>query len=80
MFRKGPETKFRGNTCRLRSNMLELFSHCLGIDFGVVNTTVYVRDHGIVLRELTVVAGDKGDRADQRVREPGCPPAAARHV
>ena len=33
-----------------------LFSNDIGIDLGTANTLVYVRDHGIVLREPSVVA------------------------
>ena len=33
-----------------------LFSNDIGIDLGTANTLVYVKDHGIVLREPSVVA------------------------
>lgn len=34
----------------------ELFSHDIGIDLGTANTLVYLRDHGIVINEPSVVA------------------------
>ena len=33
-----------------------MFSNDIGIDLGTANTLVYVKDHGIVLREPSVVA------------------------
>jgi rod shape-determining protein MreB len=38
------------------SGFFGLFSNDIGIDLGTANTLVYVRDHGIVLREPSVVA------------------------
>jgi rod shape-determining protein MreB len=38
------------------SGIFGLFSNDIGIDLGTANTLVYVRDHGIVLREPSVVA------------------------
>ena len=35
--------------------LLGLFSSDIGIDLGTANTLVYVKDHGIVLRELRPV-------------------------
>src|ERR1700757_1647955 len=37
-----------------------LLSNDIGIDLGTANTLVYVRDHGIVLREPSVVAVQAG--------------------
>lgn len=37
-------------------NLLGFFSNDIGIDLGTANTLVYVKDHGIVLREPSVVA------------------------
>lgn len=37
-----------------------LFSNDIGIDLGTANTLVYVKDHGIVLREPSVVAVQSG--------------------
>ena len=37
-----------------------LFTNDIGIDLGTANTLVYVRDHGIVLREPSVVAVKAG--------------------
>ena len=37
-----------------------LFSNDIGIDLGTANTLVYVKDHGIVLREPSVVAVKAG--------------------
>src|SRR5471032_2362010 len=37
-----------------------LFSNDIGIDLGTANTLVYVKDHGIVLREPSVVAVQVG--------------------
>ena len=39
-----------------------LFSNDIGIDLGTANTLVYVREHGIVLREPSVVAVKAGSR------------------
>ncbi len=39
-----------------------LFSNDIGIDLGTANTLVYVKDRGIVLREPSVVAIQKGTR------------------
>lgn len=56
----------------------KIFSHDIGIDLGTANTLVYIKDHGIVLREPSVVAmkGDKvlavGDDAKRMLgRTPG---------
>lgn len=38
------------------SGFFGLFSNDIGIDLGTANTLVYVRDHGVVLREPSVVA------------------------
>ncbi len=38
------------------ASLSNLFSNDIGIDLGTANTLVYVRDHGIVLREPSVVA------------------------
>jgi len=37
-----------------------LFSYDIGIDLGTANTLVYIKDHGIVLREPSVVAVKAG--------------------
>ena len=42
------------------SDFFGLFSSDIGIDLGTANTLVYVRDHGIVLREPSVVAVQAG--------------------
>jgi rod shape-determining protein MreB len=42
------------------AGFLHLFSNDIGIDLGTANTLVYVRDHGIVLREPSVVAVQAG--------------------
>jgi len=39
-----------------------LFSNDIGIDLGTANTLVFVKDHGIVLREPSVVAVQQGTR------------------
>ncbi|PWU06223.1 MAG: rod shape-determining protein [Verrucomicrobia bacterium] len=41
-------------------NVLGFFSNDIGIDLGTANTLVYVKDHGIVLREPSVVAVHQG--------------------
>ncbi len=38
------------------NGFLGFFSNDIGIDLGTANTLVYVKDHGIVLREPSVVA------------------------
>src|SRR6185437_14675197 len=40
--------------------ILGFLSHDIGIDLGTANTLVYVKDHGIVLREPSVVAVQSG--------------------
>src|SRR5476651_531322 len=42
------------------NKLFGLFSNDIGIDLGTANTLVYVRDHGIVLREPSVVAVQAG--------------------
>jgi rod shape-determining protein MreB and related proteins len=42
--------------------LFSLFSNDMGIDLGTANTLVYVKGHGIVLREPSVVAIDKDTR------------------
>jgi rod shape-determining protein MreB len=42
--------------------LFSLFSNDMGIDLGTANTLVYVKNHGIVLREPSVVAIDKESR------------------
>jgi rod shape-determining protein MreB and related proteins len=44
---------------KLLNNILEFFTYDLGIDLGTVNTIVYLRNHGIVVSEPSVVAIDK---------------------
>ena len=54
-------------------SLFSLFSSDLAIDLGTANTLVNVKDHGIVLREPSVVAVRAGDhivldhRAQHRV-------------
>ena len=40
--------------------LMGVFSNDIGIDLGTANTLVYVKDHGIVLREPSVVAVKAG--------------------
>ena len=42
------------------NGLFGLFSNDIGIDLGTANTLVYVKDHGIVLREPSVVAVQSG--------------------
>ena len=42
--------------------VFSLFSNDMGIDLGTANTLVYVKNHGIVLREPSVVAIDRESR------------------
>jgi len=42
--------------------LFSLFSNDMGIDLGTANTLVYVKNHGIVLREPSVVAIDNETR------------------
>ena len=42
--------------------LFSLFSSDMGIDLGTANTLVYVKNHGIVLREPSVVALDRNSR------------------
>jgi rod shape-determining protein MreB len=44
------------------NNLLGFFSNDIGIDLGTANTLVYVKDHGIVLREPSVVAVQQGTK------------------
>ncbi|MCX7713736.1 MAG: rod shape-determining protein [Chthoniobacterales bacterium] len=41
-------------------SLLGFFSNDIGIDLGTANTLVYLKDHGIVLREPSVVAVQQG--------------------
>src|ERR1700759_1976843 len=61
------------------NRVLGLFSNDIGIDLGTANTLVYVRDHGIVLREPSVVAVQAGTNkvlsvGDEAKRMLGRPP------
>jgi len=47
---------------RMLNKLLNLFSNDIGIDLGTANTLVYVKDRGIVLREPSVVAIQKGTK------------------
>ena len=42
------------------SKIIGVFSSDIGIDLGTANTLIYVREHGIVLREPSVVAVKAG--------------------
>jgi len=42
------------------NSLLGFFSNDIGIDLGTANTLVFVKDHGIVLREPSVVAVQQG--------------------
>src|SRR5437867_12563537 len=42
------------------NGLFGLLSNDIGIDLGTANTLVYVKDHGIVLREPSVVAVQSG--------------------
>ncbi len=44
----------------MATGFFQLFHNDIGIDLGTANTLVYVRDHGIVLREPSVVAVQSG--------------------
>src|SRR5919108_5843663 len=44
------------------NGLFGLFSNDMGIDLGTANTLVYVKNHGIVLREPSVVAIDRETR------------------
>ncbi len=43
--------------------LLSVFTHDVGIDLGTANTLVYVRGHGIIINEPSVVAVDQRTRA-----------------
>ncbi len=47
--------------------ILGIFSNDLAIDLGTANTCVYVKGHGIVLREPSVVAVKKDNRGNNQV-------------
>lgn len=47
--------------------VLGIFSNDLAIDLGTANTCVYVRGHGIVLREPSVVAVKKDSRGNNQI-------------
>jgi len=47
---------------RMLNKFLNLFSNDIGIDLGTANTLVYVKDRGIVIREPSVVATQKGTK------------------
>src|SRR5215813_10259460 len=44
------------------NGLFGLLSNDMGIDLGTANTLVYVKNHGIVLREASVVAIDRETR------------------
>ncbi len=44
---------------KLFNSFWELLTYDLGIDLGTANTMVYMRNHGIVVSEPSVVAIDK---------------------
>ncbi len=50
------------------NGILGIFSNDIGIDLGTANTLVYVKDHGIVLREPSVVAVQAGTSQGARRR------------
>ena len=52
---------------RLINSLLGMFSNDLAIDLGTANTCVYVKGHGIVLREPSVVAVKKDSRGNSVV-------------
>lgn len=43
-------------------NIFGFVAKDIGIDLGTANTLVYVKDHGIVLREPSVVAVKTGNK------------------
>ena len=47
--------------------VLGIFSNDLAIDLGTANTCVYVKGHGIVLREPSVVAVKKDSRGNNQI-------------
>ena len=47
--------------------VLGIFSNDLAIDLGTANTCVYVKGHGIVLREPSVVAVKKASRGNSQI-------------
>src|SRR3954451_25225464 len=51
------------------NGLFGLFSNDIGIDLGTANTLVYVKDHGIVLREPSVVAVQAGTNRDLSGRD-----------
>ena len=58
---KGDPTNANSNAIiSMFDNILGFFSNDIGIDLGTANTLVYVKDHGIVLREPSVVAVQQG--------------------
>ena len=54
--RDPPNANLQHNNFHMFDNVLGFFSNDIGIDLGTANTLVYVKDHGIVLREPSVVA------------------------
>ena len=52
---------------RFINSLLGMFSNDLAIDLGTANTCVYVKGHGIVLREPSVVAVKKDSRGNNVV-------------
>jgi rod shape-determining protein MreB and related proteins len=58
--RDPPNANLQRNNFHMFDNVLGFFSNDIGIDLGTANTLVYVKDHGIVLREPSVVAVQQG--------------------
>jgi len=52
--------QFTLETTKMIDSILGFFSNDIGIDLGTANTLVFVKDHGIVLREPSVVAVQQG--------------------
>ena len=46
----------------MKKNILTAFSTDIGMDLGTCNTLVYLRDKGIVLKEPSVVAIERGTK------------------
>src|SRR5258706_7378532 len=53
------------------NGLFGFLSNDIGIDLGTANTLVYVKDHGIVLREPSVVAVQAGTNKSLPVGDDG---------
>ena len=60
----------------MKFRLSKFFSSDIGIDLGTANCLVYVKDHGVVLNEPSVVAIRDDGTSRSESRQNACPGAA----